>query len=148
VAAAERICERTAVISHQSESTDQRLRLIAAETAQRKKQSWPAWGTGILGSPPIQRLMLPLASHQHFVNVHVTNVRGPGTPLYLAGARILSAFPVVPLSGNVTIGIGVLSYAGHLNISVIADSDGCPDLSVFMSGLSNSLSELVELSAG
>ena len=39
---------------------------------------------------------------------------------------------MVPLSGNVTVGIGVVSYAGQLNISVIADRDNCPDLPVFI----------------
>ena len=47
-----------------------------------------------------------------------------------------------PLSGNVTVGIGVVSYAGQLNISVIADRDNCPDLPVFISGLDRSLSGL------
>jgi diacylglycerol O-acyltransferase / wax synthase len=49
---------------------------------------------------------------------------------------------VVPLSGNVTVGIGVVSYAGQLNISVIADRDSCPDLPVFISGLDRSLADL------
>ena len=49
---------------------------------------------------------------------------------------------MVPLSGNVTVGIGVVSYAGQLNISVIADRDNCPDLPVFISGLDRSLSGL------
>jgi WS/DGAT C-terminal domain len=36
----------------------------------------------------------------------------------------------------------VLSYAGQLNISVIADRDSCPDLPVFITGLNRSLSDL------
>jgi hypothetical protein len=40
------------------------------------------------------------------------------------------------------VGIGVLSYAGQLNISVIADRDSCPDLPVFTTGLNRSLSDL------
>jgi len=49
---------------------------------------------------------------------------------------------VVPLSGNVTVGIGVVSYAGQLNISVIADRGNCPDLPVFTGGLDRSLADL------
>ncbi len=60
-----------------------------------------------------------------------SNVQGPASPLYLAGARLTEVFAVVPLSGNVTVGIGVLSYAGQLAISVIADRDTCPDLPAF-----------------
>ena len=83
-----------------------------------------------------------VADRQHFIHVHVANVPGPASPLYLAGARLTEAFAVVPLSGNVTVGIGVVSYAGQLNISVIADRDNCPDLPVFISGLDRSLSGL------
>ena len=49
---------------------------------------------------------------------------------------------MVPLSGNVTVGIGVVSYAGQLNISVIADRDNCPDLPVFIGGLDRSMADL------
>jgi len=123
-------------------STAQRLRSIAAQTAWRKKQPRRAWGTGLSGSPLVQRLAIQVADRQHFIHVHVANVPGPASPLYFAGARLTEAFAVVPLSGNVTVGIGVVSYAGQLNISVIADRDNCPDLPVFISGLDRSLSGL------
>lgn len=38
------------------------------------------------------------------------------------------------------VGIGVVSYAGQLNISVIADRDNCPDLPVFIDALGRCLS--------
>ena len=44
------------------------------------------------------------------------------------------------LSGNVIVRIGVVSYAGQLNISVIADRDNCPDLPVFIDALDRCLS--------
>jgi len=120
--------------------TAQRLRSIAAQTAWRKEQPRRAWGTGLSGSPLVQRLAIRVADRQHFIHVHVANVPGPASPLYLAGARLTEAFAVVPLSGNVTVGIGVVSYAGQLNISVIADRDNCPDLPVFTEALDRCLS--------
>jgi hypothetical protein len=63
-------------------------------------------------------------------------------PLYLAGARVLELFPVVPLIGNITLGVGVLSYAGQLNFTAIGDRDSCPDLPVFVAGLQRALAEL------
>jgi diacylglycerol O-acyltransferase / wax synthase len=119
-----------------------RLQTIAAQTTRRKHQPRRPWGTGLLGSPLVQRLAIRLADRQHFINIHVANVPGPATPLYLAGARLTEAFPVTPLSGNVTLGVGVLSYTDQLNISVIADRDACPDLPTFTTGLTNCLSEL------
>jgi hypothetical protein len=52
-------------------------------------------------------------------------------PLYLAGARLLEVFPVLPVMGNLTLVVGVLSYAGQLNLTAVADPDGCPDVEVF-----------------
>jgi hypothetical protein len=67
-----------------------------------------------------------LLAHQRFLNLSVTNVPGPPVPLYLAGARLLELFPVVAIMGNVTLGVGVLSYAGQLNFTAVADRDTCP----------------------
>jgi WS/DGAT/MGAT family acyltransferase len=124
-----------------------RLQTIAAQTTRQKHQPRRPWGTGLLGSPLVQRLAIRLAGRQHFINIHVANVPGPATPLYLAGARLTAAFPGTPLSGNLTLGIGVLSYTDQLNITVIADRDTCPDLPTFTTGLTNCLSELTGASA-
>ena len=55
---------------------------------------------------------------------------------------LVEAFPVVPIMGNVPLGIGALSYAGQFNITVIADRDSCPDAGVFTAGLRASLEDL------
>ena len=59
--------------------------------------------------------------------------------LYLGRARILELFPLVPLVGNTTIGVGALSYAGHFNLTVVVDHDACADIDVFAEGLRNTL---------
>ena len=76
------------------------------------------------------------------MNVYIANVPGPPVPLYLAGAPLEEVFPVVPILGNVSLGIGALSYAGQFNITVVADRDGCPDAAVFTEGLRASLDAL------
>jgi hypothetical protein len=63
-------------------------------------------------------------------------------PLYFARATLLEVFPIVPIAGNMTLGIGALSYAGQFNITVIADRDLCPDLAVFIAGVRTSLDAL------
>jgi diacylglycerol O-acyltransferase / wax synthase len=121
-----------------------RLHMIAAETASRKQRAQRPWGIGVFGSPLMQRLTLPVAGRQHYINIHVANVRGPAEPLYLAGARLTRAFPVVPLNVNLTIGIGVLSYTNQLNITAVADRDQCPDLATFTTGLNLSMARLIQ----
>jgi hypothetical protein len=48
----------------------------------------------------------------------------------------------VSLTGNITLGIGVLSYSGQLNFTVVADRNGSSDLPVFLAGLQHALTEL------
>jgi len=118
-----------------------RLRLIAAETAERKKKRRPQGGT-LFRNVPIQRAFLRLAPRQHVVNTYATNVPGPPVPLYFAGARVLEVFPIVPILGNLSIGVGALSYAGQFNITLVADRETCPDPDVFVEGARRSLAAL------
>jgi hypothetical protein len=78
------------------------------------------------------------------MNVYVANVPGPPVPLYLAGARLSEVFPVVPIMGNITLGVGALSYAGQFNITAVADRDTCPDVEVFVEGVRTSLDALTQ----
>jgi hypothetical protein len=72
----------------------------------------------------------------------VTNVPGPPFPLYAMGARMLEAFPVVPLGGNMPLEVAVLSYDGALNLCVTSDPATCPDAPVFVHGLEHSFEAL------
>jgi diacylglycerol O-acyltransferase / wax synthase len=118
-----------------------RLELIAAETAERKRQDHPQSGM-VFRSIPIQRAFLRLAPYQPAINIYAANVPGPPVPLYFAGAPVLEVFPVVPILGNLTVGVGALSYAGQFNITAVADRDACPDLEVFVRGMRRSLDAL------
>jgi diacylglycerol O-acyltransferase len=119
-----------------------RLERIAAETADRKRQARPPVTSGLFGLVAVQRASYRFQAHQRFVNLTVTNVPGPPMPLYLAGARLLELFPVVPILGNVTLGVGALSYAGQLNLTATADQDSCPDVEVFAHGVRSALDDL------
>jgi WS/DGAT/MGAT family acyltransferase len=118
-----------------------RLRLIAAETTRRKKKHRPPGGT-LLRNSVIQRIFLRVLAHQPWANAYVANVPGPPVPLYLAGAPLLEVFPLVPLTGNLTVGVGALSYAGQFNLTAVADRDACPDVEVFAAGVRAALQEL------
>ena len=76
------------------------------------------------------------------MNLVVTNAPGPQVSLYLAGARLLELFPMMPVMGNLTLVVAVLSYAGQLNLTAIADHDHCPDLEIFTHGVHTALDDL------
>jgi diacylglycerol O-acyltransferase / wax synthase len=119
------------------------LEQVAVETVDRKKKARPqAMTTGIFRFAVARRALGRLAKHQWLLNLAVSNVPGPPVPLYLAGAKLLEIFPVVPLVGNQTLNVGVLSYAGQLNMTAVADGDACPDIDVFAQGVRNTVEKL------
>jgi diacylglycerol O-acyltransferase len=79
---------------------------------------------------------------QRSVNLVVSNAPGPPVPLYLAGARLLELFPMMPTMGNLTLVVAAVSYAGQLNLTAVADRDRCPDLEVFTQGVGSALDDL------
>ena len=119
-----------------------RLELIAAETAARKHKARPQAGSGIFRFAAGQRAWYRHFPRQRAVNLVVTNAPGPPVPMYLAGARLLELFPMMPVMGNLTLVVAVLSYAGQLNLTAVADHDHCPDLEIFAHGVHTALDDL------
>jgi diacylglycerol O-acyltransferase len=74
----------------------------------------------------------------------VTNVPGPQSPLYAAGARMLETYPVHPLLPGHALAIGVTSYDGHVYFGLNGDRDALPDLEVLGQCVTEALEELVD----
>jgi diacylglycerol O-acyltransferase len=118
----------------------QRLRQIATQTARRKAETRPSLGSVFRGRMP-RRAVLKIMKWPR-VNLASADVPGPQQPLYLAGARLLEVFPMLPLMAKTTLGVGALSYAGQFNIMAIADHDACPDLDAFTTAAQHELQAL------
>jgi diacylglycerol O-acyltransferase len=82
------------------------------------------------------------------IQLSVTNVPGPQSPLYAAGAVMEQTYPVPPLLPDQALAIGVTSYEGQVFYGVTADRDRVPDAAVFASCLSEALDELLETAGG
>jgi diacylglycerol O-acyltransferase len=74
----------------------------------------------------------------------VTNVPGPQSPLYAAGAVMEQTYPVPPLLPGHALAIGVTSYDGQVFYGITADRDRVPDAATFASCLSEALDELLD----
>ena len=134
------IAEMAVPLAMRDSDAGDELRRIAAETSARKARARTSLGTLIRG--PLVRRVLMFAVMRQRVNVTTASIPGPTVPLYLAGARVLEVFPVLPLIANEPLGVGALSYAGAFSIGVVADQDAYTDLDVFVAGARKELEAL------
>lgn len=124
-----------------------RLRSLA-ETTRAAKSAQRGASAALLG--PLFRVLAAAGLHRWFINrqrlIHtfVFNLRGPERRLSSLGCPITNIVPLSAATGNVTVSFGVLSYAGTLTISLIADPDTCPELSELRDLLAEELRVLVE----
>jgi WS/DGAT/MGAT family acyltransferase len=82
---------------------------------------------------------------QSAVNMVVTNVAGPPVPVYLLGARMLAAYPVVPLMPRQALGIAMISYDGGFYWGFNSDWDAVPDLHDFVDEVAREYEALIKL---
>jgi diacylglycerol O-acyltransferase len=80
--------------------------------------------------------------------ISITNVPGPQTPLYAAGAKMLRTFPIPPLLPNQALAIGVTSYDGTVFYGITADRDLVPDADVLGQCVTEALVELLDTATG
>jgi hypothetical protein len=124
-----------------------RLATIAARTTALKARLRSGGGTvfDVLRLPtPLARAAVRWMRHiaARGINLFVTDVPGPPDELSLSGARLLSAFPVAPLTADVPLGVAALSYAGTLYVAVNADA-AIADLGVLSDGLQREFATVV-----
>lgn len=80
-------------------------------------------------------------------NLVVSNVPGPIAPLYLAGARMKTWWPVSIVTHGLGLNITVESYAGSLDFGIVAAKDAVPDIRRLARALYDSHEELQEAHA-
>ena len=82
---------------------------------------------GIVGMLPkaVQQAVLDLLANK--ATAVMTNVPGPTSALYLAGARLRQPLFWVPQSGDIGIGVSILSYDGNVQFGLMTDHNLVPD---------------------
>jgi WS/DGAT/MGAT family acyltransferase len=88
-----------------------------------------------LGAPWLVSGLAALYGRSHLAerlppaaNVTISNVPGPAMPLYLAGGRMLSYYPVSIVTHGVALNITLESYNGSLDFGLVACRKAVPDL--------------------
>jgi len=80
-------------------------------------------------------------------NLIVSNVPGPTFDLYMAGARVLGAYPLGPLIYGSGLNATVFSLGGTMNFGFLACSEQVPDPWLIADGVPLALDELLEAAA-
>jgi diacylglycerol O-acyltransferase len=128
--------KRLARVKETTAGLKQRHEALGAETITQAV----AW----LGSVPIALSARLVERSQPPFHMVVTNVPGPRVALHLLGARMLEAYPVVPLMGQLSLGIALFSYGGVLSWGFAADWELVPDLHEFVLGVQRSFDRLLD----
>lgn len=76
-------------------------------------------------------------------NVVVSNVAGPRMPLYLAGARMTTNFPVSIVTHGLALNVTVQSYDGALDFGMVACRRAVPDIGLFAACMTDAHEELL-----
>jgi WS/DGAT/MGAT family acyltransferase len=110
-----------------------RLRRVHEATSAFKRSERPAGSHAVLSAlgllpDPLKDLAARLAASPRTYNVTISNIPGPREPLYMLGARLEEAYPVVPLSEEHALSVGVFGYAGHAHFGFYADPSALPDV--------------------
>lgn len=84
------------------------------------------------------------AFHPPFCNLLVSDVPGPPMPLFFAGARLRSLFPLGPIFDGMGLNITAVSSADTLDVGLVACPDRLRNLGKLAGGLRFALDELIE----
>jgi WS/DGAT/MGAT family acyltransferase len=132
----------------------ERLRL-SHEAASVMKEHFKASEGGDMASvlgvlpPPGTRLLNRIIGSKQgrtglMGNLVLSNVPGPPQPLYFGSTRIQNWFSMGQLFDGCTLNMTVWSYAGQMNLNVLADSKLIPDGWVLVDHFQDSLVELLD----
>jgi WS/DGAT/MGAT family acyltransferase len=112
------------------ENPVERLYAVRANMNALKGSYQPVLALGLLaamGSGPrlLQEALLVALSRN--ATAVMTNVPGPQRPLYMAGGEIESLMFWVPQSGDIGMGVSIISYNGAVQFGLVTDRKTCPD---------------------
>ncbi|HTN64559.1 MAG TPA: wax ester/triacylglycerol synthase family O-acyltransferase [Burkholderiaceae bacterium] len=82
---------------------------------------------GVLGATPKQMQNEIQNYFARKATAVMSNVPGPQAPLYLAGSRLDQIMFWVPQSGDIGVGVSILSYNGGVQFGIVTDDQIAPD---------------------
>jgi len=99
---------------------------------------------GTYAPPTLHALAARLVSRGRWFNLVVSNVPGPQVPMYVAGARLLANYPIMPTAENVGLSIAVTSIAGTMGFGFTGDWDIMPDIDFLAASFEEAVDDLAK----
>jgi diacylglycerol O-acyltransferase / wax synthase len=82
------------------------------------------------------------------LNLVISNVPGPRSPLFSAGAQLRAHYPVSAIANGVGLNITAMSYRDHIDFGIVTDRDQIGDPWPMMDGVRSAMNELEEVVRG
>jgi diacylglycerol O-acyltransferase / wax synthase len=114
-------------------TADARLRRVHEATAAFKRSQRPAGSHAMLSAigllpDPLKSVAARFAASPRAYNVTISNIPGPSDPLYMLGSKLIEAYPIVPLSEEHALSVGVFGYLDHAHFGFYADPRALPEV--------------------
>lgn len=126
----------------------ERLYAVRSRMAELKGSFQPIMAFGLLSVAgllikPVQHAMLGLFAKK--ATAVMTNVPGPAQPLKFCGSTVDKVLFWVPQSGDIGMGVSILTYSGKVQFGLITDSGLCPDPEAIVSRFGPEFEKLTTL---
>ncbi|RZJ12419.1 MAG: wax ester/triacylglycerol synthase family O-acyltransferase [Rubrivivax sp.] len=127
----------------------ERLFAVRARMSELKGSFQPVMAFGLLSVAgllikPVQHAMLNLFAKK--ATAVMTNVPGPAEALKFCGATVEKVMFWVPQSGDIGMGVSLLTYAGRVQFGLITDAVLCPDPEAIVANFAPEFEKLLMLS--
>jgi diacylglycerol O-acyltransferase / wax synthase len=125
-----------------------RLHQVHASMTQRKRDGEPE-GTDLAlkaaeHTPPVvQHAISRMVASPRTFNLVVSNIPGPTQPLYILGCPLRSTYPIVPLSDQHAVSVGMTTVRDRACFGVYADPEVLPDTDALAHDIDREIDELL-----
>ena len=125
-----------------------RLARIRHATEAFKREGRPAGAEAVLGAlallpDAVRGAAARAVASPRVYNLTISNVPGPDVPLYMLGAELIEAHPVVPIAEGHALAIGIFGYRGRLHLGLYADPEAFPQVESLPAALDAALQDLL-----
>ena len=102
---------------------------------------------GLWAPPWLHAKAARYAFRGHWFNLVVTALRGRASPAWLAGARVVAAYPILPLVNDLGLVVAALTWNGRLTLGLTADPELVPTVELLASAMVRCVEQLDEAAA-